>query len=295
MNTVADAASNGAPGARRARPRHAFACIALASALAAALVAQAAAAQAVVAQPVPGAPTALVAPAANANSANGLDAALALQVQQLANEAARAIATRAARRATPGATGADAAAPRVSIEIGRLDPRLRLAPCARVEPYLPEGTRLWGSSRIGLRCTQGTTRWNVYLPVTVKVFAGALVANAAMAAGTVLKPGDLSHAEVDWAAEASGPVADAELAIGRALVRALEPGQGLRQSHLKARLWFAAGDTVAVRAVGNGFSVAGQAQALSNGVEGQAARLRLDNGRVLTGVAIGDRLVEMAL
>ena len=39
----------------------------------------------------------------------------------------------------------------------------------QVEPYLPNNMRLWGKSRIGLRCTGGPTRWNVYLPITVKV------------------------------------------------------------------------------------------------------------------------------
>ncbi len=81
---------------------------------------------------------------------------------------------------------------RVEVLVGALDPRLRLAPCEQVEPYLPPGTRLWGQSRIGVRCVQGPTRWNVYLPVTVKVFGPALVATAALPVGSVLKPSDLA-------------------------------------------------------------------------------------------------------
>jgi len=39
-----------------------------------------------------------------------------------------------------------------------------------------------GRTRIGLRCTQGATAWNVYLPLTVKVFAPALAAAAPLPA-----------------------------------------------------------------------------------------------------------------
>ena len=58
---------------------------------------------------------------------------------------------------------------RIEIEPGQLDPRLKLTPCRRIEPYLPTGSTAWGRTRVGLRCLQGPTRWNVYLPVTVRV------------------------------------------------------------------------------------------------------------------------------
>ena len=67
---------------------------------------------------------------------------------------------------------------RMEVLVGALDPRLQLAPCAKVEPYMPPGTRLWGKSRLGLRCLAGTTRWNVFMPVTVKAMGRAdLVGN----------------------------------------------------------------------------------------------------------------------
>jgi flagella basal body P-ring formation protein FlgA len=72
-------------------------------------------------------------------------------------------------------------------------------------------------------------------------------------------------------------------------------GQSLRVSHLKARQWFAAGETVTVLAQGEGFSVAGEAQALNPGVEGQQVRVRTESGRVLTGLPVGERRVELGL
>lgn len=185
-------------------------------------------------------------------------------------------------------------APRVEVIVGQLDPRLHLAPCLHVEPYLPEGVRAWGKSRVGLRCTQGSAKWNVYLPITVKVYGTAVVATSGIAAGSVITAADVAVAEVDLA-EDSAAVTQPELVIGRTLARSLKAGQSLRRSHLKPHQWFAAGETVTLVAQGSGFSVAGEGQALANGVEGQPVRVRTESGRVLTGLPVGERRVELAL
>ena len=184
---------------------------------------------------------------------------------------------------------------RVEVEAGRLDPRLKLAPCARMEPYLPPGFRAWGSTRVGLRCLEGPTRWNVYLPVTVRVYGRALVAATVLPAGTVLTEGDLQTAEVDLAAQHQPALTDPAAAVGRALTVTLNPGDGLRQHHLKTRQWFAAGDTVKLIASGPGFSVQSEGTALSHGLEGQPARVRTENGRIVSGLPTGDRRVELSL
>ncbi len=220
-----------------------------------------------------------------------LGSGLEAQVRQLALDGMQVPSANAAATLPADAP----AAPRFEISIGQLDARLRLAPCERVEPYLPEGVRLWGKARIGLRCTQGASKWNVYLPITVKAFGPALVAVGAAAAGSVLTAGDLALAEVDLAEDASLAVSNNPLAVGRVLARPLKAGQSLRQSHLKLRQWFAAGDTVNVVAQGAGFSVAGDGQALTNGVEGQPARVRTEGGRVLTGLPVGERRMELSL
>ena len=190
---------------------------------------------------------------------------------------------------------AESGGSRVEVSIGQLDPRLRLAPCQSIEPYLPPGVRLWGKARIGLRCKVGPTPWNVYLPITVKVFGRALVVPGGAVAGSVLTEADLAEAEVDLAEEFTPALLEPKLAVGRTLAQNLKPGQTLRQTHLKSRQWFVAGETVRVVASGPGFALESEAQALSNGIEGQPARVRTENGRVLTGLPSGERRVEVGL
>jgi flagella basal body P-ring formation protein FlgA len=183
---------------------------------------------------------------------------------------------------------------RLEVQVGSLDPRLRLAPCERVEPYLPAGTRLWGRTRIGLRCTQGATPWNVYLPLTVKVFGRGLMAAATLPAGALLTSADVRAGEIDLA-EGASPLLTPEAAVGRTLARPLATGQTLRQADLRARQWFAAGDTVQITAIGPGFRVSGEGQALGPGFEGRTARVRTDSGRVVLGLPVAERRLEVGL
>lgn len=213
-------------------------------------------------------------------AAQGLDAAVLAQVQQMA---------------LAGATVGAPAQARVDVQVGALDPRLKLAPCQQIQPYLPTGLQMWGRTRIGLRCVDGLARWNVSLPVTVKVYARVLVAAAALPAGTVLTQAQLAAAEIDIAAQAGAVFTDAALLTGRTLNRPLAAGDALHSVALNKRQWFAAGDVVSVRASGSGFAVAGEGQALAAGLEGQEVKVRFENGRILTGRAVGERRVEVAL
>lgn len=179
--------------------------------------------------------------------------------------------------------------PRVHVEIGALDSRLRLSPCTKVAPYLPAGARLSGATRIGLRCTEGPKAWNVSVPVRIQVFGRGLVAVSNVAAGAVLSAQDVAMGEVDLVIDSSPAVLDPAVLEGRTLARALSLGQSVRQSHVKPRQWFAVGDTVKVVASGSGFSVASQGQALTPGIEGQPARVRTETGRIVSGMPMAER------
>jgi flagella basal body P-ring formation protein FlgA len=179
---------------------------------------------------------------------------------------------------------------------GQLDARLRLSACDEVRPYLPQGARLFGKTRVGLRCVKGVTNWNVYLPLTVNVYGPGLVSTAVLPAGHVLAAEDFRQAEVNLAEDLfQPPIADAAMLLGRTLARAVTPGQSLRQSTLKPRRWFTAGDKVRIRVAGSGFAVAGSGEAITAGMEGQPARVRTESGRVVSGRAVADRVLEITL
>jgi len=184
---------------------------------------------------------------------------------------------------------------RFDVRVGKLDSRLKLAPCGKVEPYLHPGSRLWGTTRIGLQCADGVSRWNVSLPVTVSAFGKAWVIRDQVAVGAKLTEADVMEAEVDWALESAKVLKDKSLWLGQLTTRVLHTGQTLREGMVRPAQVFQAGTQVRVVARGSGFEVSSDGQALSAGVVGQIARVKMENGRIASGVVLDVRTVRIEI
>jgi flagella basal body P-ring formation protein FlgA len=218
------------------------------------------------------------------------------QIEAQVLELTRQLAQRVSR--SGAADAPDSAGPvvsRLEVSLGAADSRLRLAPCDKVQVYVPDGIKLWGRSRVGLRCEQGAVRWNVFVPVTVRVFGQGVVPAVNLTLGSRIEAADLRLAEVDLAAEGSPAILNVQEAAGRLMAHGVQAGQSLRQGHLKAKRYFAVGDQVRLVVKGPGFSVNGEGEALTPGDEGVCARIRTEAGRIVCGRPVGERVVELLL
>lgn len=173
---------------------------------------------------------------------------------------------------------------RMEVQVGRLDARLNLAPCHRVEPYVPNGSRLWGRSRIGLRCVEGPKPWNVFLPVTIKAWGPAWVMTHNVNMGDELQAQSAMQSEVDWAAESSPIIALPEDWVGQTAARPLMAGQALRQSMVRPAQILKTGASVKVLVRGGGFMASSIGKVTTGAGVGQNVRVRMDNGSFVTGV-----------
>ena len=199
------------------------------------------------------------------------------------------------RQATQEISAAATVPLRVEVSVGEMDARLKLAPCGNVETYQPAGARLWGKTRVGVRCVDGMSRWNVTLPATVKVTGPAWVVRNPVSVGSPIADTDVIRAEVDWAAEADTILTEREQWLDQIASRSLTAGQALRRTMLKPAQVFQPGALVRVVAQGAGFQVSSEGQALTAGVVGQSARVRMENGRVSAGVVVNSRTVRIDL
>jgi flagella basal body P-ring formation protein FlgA len=114
-----------------------------------------------------------------------------------------------------------------------------------------------------------------------------------VASGAALTADDLMAAEVDWAAEPSPVLATPQQWLGQVALRALSTGQTLRQNMVRPAQVFQAGASVRVVAQGTGFQIASEGQALGAGVIGQVVKVRMDNGRIMSGIVLDARTVKM--
>lgn len=206
---------------------------------------------------------------------------------ELAAAARRFVEQEAA--STLAATGGQG---RIEVAVGQLDARVKLAPCARTEFFVPSGARLWGRTRIGLRCVQGAN-WSALIPASVRIHGPALVAARHLAALQPITEDDVHVAEVEWTREALGVVTDAAQLDNRVPARPIAVGQPIPVAALRAPQVVSQGDAVKVVGTGRGFSVSTAAVALAAAQDGQAVRVRTETGRVLTGTARAGRIVEV--
>lgn len=213
--------------------------------------------------------------------------ALPARAQASLADIAYAFAQREASAAAP------AGATRVEVTLGQLDARLAQAGCARFEPFVPPGVRLWGRAHVGLRCADAGSTWSMRVPVTVRIHGTALVAARPLAPLEPVALEDLRAAEVELTREAHGVVTDAAQLDNRVPTRAIGPGQPIPLAALRAPQVIGRGDPVKVVGQGRGFAVAVEAVALAAAQDGQAVRVRTESGRILTGTARAGRVVEV--
>jgi flagella basal body P-ring formation protein FlgA len=192
----------------------------------------------------------------------------------------------------PPSTQADL---RVEVIVGKLDTRLQLAPCAKVETFLPPGTRLWGRSRVGLRCTEGSARWQVFLPIRIKAMGPAWVLRSTLPANSVLSEQDAVLQEVDWAESASPVLPQASDWVGKSLARTGLSGETLSLAMVRVTPVFVSGARVKLVAQGPGFNISSAGNALGAGVPGQNVNVRLESGRIVSGKVSSDGVVSLGL
>lgn len=199
----------------------------------------------------------------------------------------------AVRRLVVRELGPDAVRNRIELTIGQLDSRVQLAPCAKAEPFVPPGTRLWGRTQVGIRCTSGAS-WMVRLPVHVQVYGPAAIASQPLAAGAVLSASDFRVEEIELTRELTPLVGDPNTLAGKQLTRPIAAGQPVRLDAFRVPPSINPGDPVQIVVSGQGFTLSGTGVALAPASEGQVLRARTESGRVVSGT-LRDRTLELRL
>lgn len=180
---------------------------------------------------------------------------------------------------------------KVSISVNGPDARAIPPACAKPEAFLPPGSQLIGNSTVGIRCPGNSKSRTLFVPVRVTVSTKLLVSAKPLQAGQTLSASDL--ASQDGEMNAIGMLTRPEQAIGKIVKISIAPGQVLRQEMLRAPWVVTQGQTVRVRASGEGFSVFSSGQALNNAAEGENIRIKTQSGRITSGTVQADGSVNI--
>jgi flagella basal body P-ring formation protein FlgA len=180
-----------------------------------------------------------------------------------------------------------------TITTSRIDPRLKLAKCTQLQPYLPTGSRLWGNASIGVRCLAPAT-WSLYVPVSIKVVSQVLVTVRPIASGQPVQAEDVQLQQRDITAFAGSALTSLEQVIGKNVVAPVTSGIVLRAELLRAAQIIKQGQTVKLVAQGTGFRITSEGTAMGNATTGQVVAVKTRSGQTIKGVAKSEGLVEVS-
>lgn len=182
---------------------------------------------------------------------------------------------------------------RTSISVGPLAPDTRLPECQQLDVFLPADGKLWGKTRVGVKCSAPTS-WTAYLPVHVTVSGRYVTSSRKLNRGQTLTASDIVLREGILSELPSSVMTDPAQVIGQRTKMGLAAHQALRREHLVLIPVIRQGDRVKITARGEGFSVASEGVALNHAAIGEELKVRSAAGRTLNGVARGTGQVELS-
>ncbi len=184
----------------------------------------------------------------------------------------------------------------VTISVGNVDQRLNLAACPAPLAFLPNGSRAWGKTTVGVRCVgsqNSSPNWTMFIQASVKVQGDYVAAAIPLQAGQTIQAGQLLMLQGDLTALPAGLVSDIQTVIGRSSAQAVAAGSPLRQDALRNAQVIQQGQLVKVIASGPGFKVASEARAINNANDGQPVQVKTGTGQQLSGIAQAGGIVQI--
>lgn len=180
----------------------------------------------------------------------------------------------------------------VIVSPGKIDNRITLPNCPKLAPFVPTGGRLWGNSSVGVRCNSQTP-WTIYVQVDIQIMANVIHVARPLTLGRPLTMDDVTLKNVNLTQMPEGIFTDSSQVIGKIPISSLATGQPLRQHSLRLPHIILRGQKVKLNVQGRGFSVSSEGHALSDAAEGQVVQVRNPSGRVISGIALPDAIVDV--
>lgn len=181
---------------------------------------------------------------------------------------------------------------RVSVEIGAYPRSEKILACERWQISLPEGSRLWGRVSLNARCLAGS-RQALYVAALIRLEGKMLVAARHIPNGWTIGPDDLRSVNGDLTNLSADLLFNETEAIGRSSRSSILAGRPLQRSLLREQNLVRAGQPVRLVFRNAKLSVSNEGVAMGNAALGQNVRVRLPGGKILSGKASAEGVIDV--
>lgn len=163
---------------------------------------------------------------------------------------------------------------RTEIQMGQLDPRLRLSQCPLpLTATLAPGSRFTGKATVHIRCNS-TSPWTVYVSAKIRLYGKVVQTANPLSRGHVLKSADLMTVEEDLSRIQFGYFVDKKSLIGKQLKRNLPQNKIIRANYVKYKTLVKRGELVSIIAGNSQYSVKMTGTAMGSGALGDRIRVK---------------------
>lgn len=210
-----------------------------------------------------------------------------LQSLQMITDAARDFVTQAADTNNEG---------KLVVDMGGLDPRLRLAACAQpLEAFMAPGSQGIGAGTVGVRCL-GLKPWKVFIPFRTKFMVDVVTANHPIPRGHIIEASDLGTEAHDISRLTSGYYKDPAELVGLLAKRPIGHNKVVTPNTVEQQDLVKRGEAVLIAAAQGALKIRMQGIALSNGAEGETIRVKNNSSqRIIEAIVVGPGRVEVGL
>lgn len=173
----------------------------------------------------------------------------------------------------------------VHIEVGRLDPRLRLSACAHpLNTYFSPGARNVGHTTVGVRC-DGPKAWSLFVPLHIDRLVNVAVAVDNLPRGHAIDAADVHYEKRSLSRLKRGYFSTKEGLIGKITTRAVNRGATYTTNMVKQAKMVKRGDRVMLSLNSGTVAVRVAGTALRDGGRGERIPVRnLSSKRVIQGI-----------
>lgn len=182
------------------------------------------------------------------------------------------------------------------IQIGQLDPRLKLAFCpTELDIFAPYGNIGFGTGTLGVRC-HGEQPWTLYVPISILGSGKVVTLNRNLNRGEIITKNDIILQSHDLARLNAGYFTDIDEVIGKQLRRPMMRGGIVMQFHIEEPRLVQRGQEVLILADTSNVAVKMRGTALMDGKEGDRVKVRnLTSRRIIEGVVINANTIKVGI
>ncbi|HSX50364.1 MAG TPA: flagellar basal body P-ring formation chaperone FlgA [Cellvibrio sp.] len=182
---------------------------------------------------------------------------------------------------------------RIDINVGNLDPRLRLPGCEHpIEYTINDQTGLGGNINVRAQCKTGQP-WSVHVPAQVAIYRQIPLAQRDIARGEQISQDQITTGLVNISSIRQAFLPDENAIIGKEAKRNISMGEPFRASVLDAPTAVRRGEMVTLESMAGSIKVSSTGTALADGRVGQTIRVRNNSSeRIISGVVMSQGLIQ---